>query len=128
RKRKRRTGWSVAYASGSEMWKGPLPARLYYYRDRFARGSLMPRGQLHPLIRYIRRLAGPEPGGGLTDAELLERYLSQRDQAAFEVLLWRHGPMVLATCRRLLHHPPDVEDAFQATFLVFARKVGSIRN
>src|SRR5207248_5487362 len=63
---------------------------------------------------------------GLPDDELLERFLEQRDEAAFESLLCRHGPMVLNTCRRLLGHLPDAEDAFQATFLVFCRKAKTI--
>jgi RNA polymerase sigma factor (sigma-70 family) len=79
-----------------------------------------------PLTRYLRRLLGPPSGGGLTDAQLVERFVAERDEAAFEVLLWRHGPMVLAVCRRLLRHEQDAEDAFQATFLVLARKAASI--
>jgi RNA polymerase sigma factor (sigma-70 family) len=58
---------------------------------------------------------------------LLQRFLDTRDEAAFEVLIWRHGPMVWNVCRCLLHHPHDAEDAFQATFLAFVRKAGSIR-
>src|SRR5262249_43491990 len=49
-----------------------------------------------------------------------------RDEAAFELLAWRHGPLVLGTCRRLLSHPQDAEDAFQATFLALVRKAASI--
>src|SRR5262249_1365227 len=59
---------------------------------------------------------------------LLQRWLARRDEAAFELLLWRHGPMVLALCRRLLRHAQDAEDAFQATFLTLVRKAGSIAN
>src|SRR5947209_3410686 len=87
----------------------------------------MPGSPRHALIPYIRRLAGPEPIGGLSDGQLLECYVSRHDQAAFELLLWRHGPMVLGTCRRLLSHTQDVEDAFQATFLVLARKAATVR-
>ena len=60
------------------------------------------------------------------DEELLDRFVSQRDAAAFEALVRRHGPMVLGVCRRLLHHPQDAEDAFQATFLVLVRKAVSL--
>ncbi len=55
------------------------------------------------------------------------RYAHSRDETAFEALVARHGPMVLATCRAILKHDHDVEDAFQATFLVLARKAGSVR-
>ena len=62
-----------------------------------------------------------------TDAELAERFARHRDEAAFEALLKRHGPMVLRLCRRLLRCEHDAEDVFQATFLVFARKAGALR-
>src|SRR4051794_17067134 len=64
---------------------------------------------------------------GLGDGQLLARYSGSKDEAAFEALVTRHGPMVLATCRAVLRNEHDVEDAFQATFLVLARKAGSIR-
>jgi RND family efflux transporter MFP subunit len=82
-------------------------------------------GSLHRLIRSLRPLAGPE-AAGVSDAQLLERFVCGRDEAAFELLLWRHGPMVLGLCRRLLPNLADAEDAFQATFLILARKAGSI--
>jgi RNA polymerase sigma factor (sigma-70 family) len=62
----------------------------------------------------------------LTDAELVGRFAEHRDASAFEVLVWRHGPMVWATCRRILRQHHDIEDAFQATFLALARTAGSI--
>ena len=64
---------------------------------------------------------------GLGDGQLLSRYSGSKDEVAFEALVARHGPMVLATCRAILKNEHDVEDAFQATFLVLARKAGSIR-
>src|SRR5215471_16616244 len=87
----------------------------------------MAAGPLHPIIRQLRNMVRAEGGSGLTDAELLESFVTLRDEAAFEVLLWRHGPMVLGVCRRLLRQEADVEDAFQATFLALSRKAGSIR-
>src|SRR5262245_34870581 len=71
-------------------------------------------------------MLGPPRAAGLTDAELLERFVARREEAAFEVLVWRHGPKVLGVCRRILRHEKDAEDAFQATFLVLVRKAASI--
>jgi RNA polymerase sigma factor (sigma-70 family) len=62
----------------------------------------------------------------LSDAQLLEQFALQRHEAAFEALMHRHGPLVFGVCRRMLFDVQDAEDAFQATFLVLARKAGSI--
>jgi RNA polymerase sigma factor (sigma-70 family) len=62
----------------------------------------------------------------LSDAQLLEQFALHRHEAAFEALLYRHGPLVFGVCRRMLFDMHDAEDAFQATFLVLARKAGSI--
>src|SRR5262249_49265095 len=64
--------------------------------------------------------------GGLSDGNLLARFVADRDEAAFEALLVRHGPLVWGVCRRILRDPNDAEDALQATFLVLARKAHSI--
>jgi RNA polymerase sigma factor (sigma-70 family) len=85
------------------------------------------RGQLDMLIQCMRRAVG-HPTDGATDASLLERFVAGRDEAAFELLLWRHGPMVLSVCRRMLRCDHDAEDAFQAAFLLLARKAGAIRH
>jgi RNA polymerase sigma factor (sigma-70 family) len=82
----------------------------------------------HPLQRLVHRLrqvAGSSVAP--TDGHLLERWVSQRDETAFELLLRRHGPMALAVCRRLLRDGGAAEDAFQAAWLVFLRKAGSLR-
>jgi RNA polymerase sigma factor (sigma-70 family) len=77
------------------------------------------------LLRFLRRLGGSETPL-VPDAELLRRFAREADRSAFELLLWRHGPMVLNACRTVLHDAHDAEDAFQAAFLTLARKAGSI--
>jgi RNA polymerase sigma factor (sigma-70 family) len=62
----------------------------------------------------------------LPDAQLLEQFVRLRDETAFEALLHRHGPLVFGVCRKFLYNPHDAEDAFQATFLVLARKANSV--
>src|SRR5579875_3651867 len=64
---------------------------------------------------------------GLSDRQLLQRFASARDEASFAALVGRHGPMVLGVCRRIVRDRHEAEDAFQAAFLVLARKAGSIR-
>ena len=78
------------------------------------------------ILEHVRRAALAPDGAGPTDGKLLERYVARRDEAAFEGLVRRHGPMVLGVCRRVLGNVADAEDAFQATFLVLVRKAASI--
>jgi len=78
------------------------------------------------VLRTVRRAALMSEGPELTDGELLEGYLGHREEAFFEALLLRHGPMVLGVCRRVLRSEEDAHDAFQATFLVFIRKAVTI--
>ena len=88
------------------------------------------------LLSQVRTLFGAGTLTGLSDAQLLERFRSRSTlaiedtraaEAAFEVLVARHGPMVLGVCRRALADPGEVEDAFQATFLVLVRRASSVR-
>ncbi len=87
----------------------------------------MASGAMGGTLRHLRDLFHDGTAVGLGDGQLLARYTQSRDEAAFEALVARHGPMVLATCRAVLKHEHDVEDAFQATFLVLARKARSVR-
>jgi RNA polymerase sigma factor (sigma-70 family) len=79
------------------------------------------------VLQFVRRMVRPSGAVAGSDAELLSRFSVHRDEAAFEALMHRHGPMVQGVCQRILHHTQDVEDAFQATFLVLIRRAGSIR-
>jgi RNA polymerase sigma factor (sigma-70 family) len=76
----------------------------------------------------IQRLFARGTVAGLSEGQLLARFVRERDEIAFEAIVSRHGPMVLGICRRLLDDPHDVEDAFQATFLVLVRRAGSLRD
>jgi RNA polymerase sigma factor (sigma-70 family) len=80
------------------------------------------------VIRHLRRAALLHEGDDPADGQLLELFLVRRDEAAFEALMRRHGPMVLGVCRRVLRNVHDAEDAFQATFLVLVRKAGCLRS
>src|SRR5215471_15198890 len=87
----------------------------------------MNRSLFADLLWQLRRKAGIAEAAGLEDAQLLERYLTSRDEGAFSLLVRRHGPMVLGVCQRILSNAHDCEDAFQATFLVLLRKARSLR-
>ena len=81
--------------------------------------------------RLIGALFGDGSATGMSDAQLLDRFVSDRDataEHAFEVLVRRHGPMVLSVCRSVLGDQHEAEDAFQATFLVLARRAASLRD
>jgi cytochrome c peroxidase len=81
----------------------------------------------NPILQLIRRVVEDQSVRHLADRHLLQQFSDRRDEAAFGTLLLRHGPMVLDVCRGVLGNEADAEDAFQATFLVLARKAASIR-
>jgi RNA polymerase sigma factor (sigma-70 family) len=90
----------------------------------------MPHSSTQALSDQLQVLFDAGTCAGLTDGELIDRFRTSRDEGgerAFEVLVTRHGPMVMGVCRNILDDPTDVHDAFQATFLVLARRAGSIR-
>jgi RNA polymerase sigma factor (sigma-70 family) len=86
----------------------------------------MPRHPLYAVLHHVRRLAHAPAPDALSDSQLLQRFAHAREEASFQTLIERHGPMVLGLCRRLLSDPHDAEDAFQATFLVMIRKAESL--
>jgi RNA polymerase sigma factor (sigma-70 family) len=81
-----------------------------------------------PLLRHIHGLIARPDADTACDRTLLDRFVTLRDESAFAELLARHGPMVLGVCRRVLRNAHEAEDAFQATFLVLARKAGTLRH
>jgi RNA polymerase sigma factor (sigma-70 family) len=84
----------------------------------------MTTGHLTSFLRRLHRAALSPDGPG--DGQLLECFIARRDEAAFEALVRRHGPMVWGVCRRVLRNDADAEDAFQATFLVLTRKAAAV--
>ena len=87
----------------------------------------MVNGCANTALRQVARVFLEGTLTGLSDRQMLERFVEGQDATAFEVLMERHGPMVSNVCRRLLHDPHDVEDAFQAVFLVLVRKASAVR-
>jgi RNA polymerase sigma factor (sigma-70 family) len=81
---------------------------------------------LAKVLDHLRKTLSPTELTALTDRQLLARFVSARDESAFAAMVAQHGNMVLGVCRRLLRCEQDAEDAFQATFLVLARKAGAI--
>src|SRR5262249_51184927 len=128
----------IQWFKGNLLFPVALPARRKTFRrwrrswvllhgvPRFGRaGMSQTQGAL--LLRHIRRLATAQSPSRHADGELLQQFIAGRDEAAFTALVQRHGAMVLGVCRSVLGHQQDAEDAFQATFLVLARKATAIR-
>src|SRR5262245_12821176 len=86
----------------------------------------MARAQFASAIQFISDCF--RRGPNLTDGQLVDCFVKHRDEAAFAALVQRHGPMVLGVCRQVVRDETAAEDAFQATFLVLARKAGSLRS
>jgi RNA polymerase sigma factor (sigma-70 family) len=87
----------------------------------------MASGPLVPVIDFLRKVVAPSEVECQGDGQLLRWFVEHGDEDAFTALVQRHGPMVYAVCRRVLNDAHDADDAFQATFLVLARKAGAIR-
>ena len=87
----------------------------------------MSQGQLGSLLQHIRRLVGGAAGADAPDAQLLEAFIARREEAAFTSLVQRHGPLVLGVCRRVMADAHEAEDAFQAVFMILAKRAGAVR-
>lgn len=87
----------------------------------------MATAQMDTVIRHLRRTVLRQDRAGWTDGQLLASFIDHEDEAAFESLVRRHGPMVFGVCRRVARNHHDAEDAFQATFLVLVRKASSVK-
>src|SRR4051794_18007104 len=104
---------------------------LQGYRDSTAGGYLGDRTAVirnsGAIVNHLGQLFSRGTASGLGERDLLDRFLDGNDEVAFAAIVAQHGPMVLGVCRRLLHDQHEIEDAFQATFLVFVRRAGTIR-
>jgi DNA-directed RNA polymerase specialized sigma24 family protein len=83
-------------------------------------------GRLGSDCRFFETLFSAGSACGLTDAELLERFVARHDQTAFETLVLRHGSLVFDISLKILRNTHDAQDAFQATFLILATRASSI--
>ena len=115
---------------GKKSVRNPLERVLLEEVNNHEVGRIAQRCHIGWAARQVHRLFNFGAVGTMSDAQLLDRFVSRRDEAAeaaFEELVIRHGPMVLRVCRSVLHDAHDAEDAFQAVFLVLANRARSIR-
>src|SRR5262249_55068136 len=106
----------------------PGPPRIFKWSDPPpARSTDMAANALKTAVRRLRVQLVADPHGGFSDRQLLERFLHQHDEEAFAALGRRHERLVHAALAKVLTNPTDVEDAFQATFLVLVRKAKSVK-
>jgi RNA polymerase sigma factor (sigma-70 family) len=87
----------------------------------------MAHAQIRAALQHVRAVVAAKNAACQSDGALLGAFLKANDQAAFSALVKRHGPLVLAVCRRVLHNLQDAEDGFQATFLLLVRKAAALR-
>src|SRR4051795_1963416 len=87
----------------------------------------MARPVLGEFLRRLTRGMAAETLGDRSDRDLVHQVLEDRDEASLQTIVNRHGPMVYRVCWRILQHSQDTEDAFQATFLILAQKLRTVR-
>src|SRR5438105_7874532 len=87
----------------------------------------MAAASMSSFLRRLTRGMAAETLQDQSDRQLVERLLAGRDEAVFEAVVRRHGPMVYRVCWRVLRHEQDTEDAFQATFLILAKRLRTVR-
>ena len=80
------------------------------------------------VARDLEQVLSTGIGTGLSEGQLLRRFVAGRDESAFSTLVSRHGPMVMGVCRRILGTTGDADDAFQATFLVLLRRASALQD
>ena len=124
----RREGLELSFADESreKCMTGARPGnrRMEARQDR--RSDVVKNSGMHAAIRELGTLFNEGAGGMFSDRHLLDRFVERREASAFEAILDRYGPLVWGVCRRVLRDHHDAEDAFQATFLVLARKAAAI--
>ena len=106
-------------------WKPPLRELSKKSAPEFGLGGHYTGRTMSALVLNAELITDSSATG---DRELVERFVTVRDQAAFAELVRRHSSVVMGVCRRVLHDPNDIDDVFQATFLVLVRNAGRIRN